>query len=131
MSGPLNAIPVVWRAVACEPPSVSNELQRRLQESLRDAMRERDRSRVSVLRTTLTAIGNAEAVDASPSRPALGLYANEVPRRVLSDDDALAIVRAARDEHLAAATEMSGLGRTDVADELAHQAAVLESFLDG
>ena len=110
---------------------VSTDLHARLRAAMRDAMRARDRSRVSVLRTTLTAIGNAEAVDASPSRPGSGLYANEVPRRVLSDDDALAIVRAARDEHLEAAAEMTRVGRTDVAGELAHQAAVLESFLDG
>jgi uncharacterized protein YqeY len=54
-------------------------LRERLQAGLAPALRAGDAARVSVLRTTLAAVANAEAVDASGARPASGAFAGDVP----------------------------------------------------
>jgi hypothetical protein len=91
-------------------------------------MRTGDQLRVSVLRTTLAAVANAEAVDAATSvRPRQGAFAGDVPRRELSEDDVRSIVAAARDELRTAEDELRGLGQADAADDLSAQAGVLEA----
>jgi hypothetical protein len=64
-----------------------------MQHDLRDAMKSRDRLRVSVLRSTLGAIGNAEAVP-SDARPNVSGRdePTEVARRELSEADVRAVV---------------------------------------
>jgi uncharacterized protein YqeY len=54
-------------------------LRERLQAGLAPALRAGDATRLSVLRTTLAAVANAEAVDASGARPASGAFAGDVP----------------------------------------------------
>jgi uncharacterized protein YqeY len=68
-------------------------LRDRLQQDLRDAMKARDRLRVDVLRTTLGAIANAEAVpsDARPNVPGRD-EPTEVARRELREADVVAVV---------------------------------------
>ena len=68
-------------------------IRERLQAALSDALRSRDALRMSVLRTTLSAIANAEAVEVAP-----GTTATEVARRALSEDDVRAVVVAERHE---------------------------------
>jgi hypothetical protein len=70
-------------------------IRARLQDDLRDAMKARDKVRVGVLRATLGAIANGEAVptDAPPNvpgRPEAG--ATEVPRRDLDEGAVRAII---------------------------------------
>ena len=92
-------------------------------------MNARDGVAITVLRTTLAAIDNAEAVDASPREPrgtgshhvagtSVGVGSSDVTRRVLSDADIGAIIREEFDERRQAATEYEKLGRVDVADAL-------------
>ena len=93
---------------------VGNEAIRgRLRSALRDALRARDTTAASALRSALAAIENASAVPAGPPPPAasgphfagaaVGLGAGEAPRRHLTDGEAERIVRAERAEREAAA----------------------------
>ena len=102
-----------------------------MQADLTAAMKARDSTRVAVLRATLAAIANAEAV-ASDGRVSLTAPAGstEVARRELSDVDVRAIIERERTELLGAADEREGLGRPDDAVELRAQAAVLEGYLE-
>jgi uncharacterized protein YqeY len=96
----------------------------RLQRALSDALRSRDQVRTSVLRTTLSAIANAEAVEV----PA-GTTATELPRRDLTEDDVRAVVTAERAELESAAAELRAHDRPDAASELDAKAAVLVEVL--
>ncbi|WP_377322501.1 hypothetical protein ACFJIY_23945 [Pimelobacter simplex] len=88
-----------------------SDLADRLRADLTTALRARDRTRASVLRTVLGAIANAEAVPVPQAAPPLaegviagavvGLGAAEAPRRELREDDVRAIVVAERDDLLA------------------------------
>ncbi|TSE00189.1 hypothetical protein FOS14_10110 [Skermania sp. ID1734] len=96
-------------------------------------MRERDRTALTALRSTLAAIDNAEAVDtatrAGAIEAAVGLGAAEVARRELSDAQVEAIVRAEIAERKTAASEYEGVGESARADALRAEAAVLTAQL--
>jgi uncharacterized protein YqeY len=99
-------------------------LRVRLQSELTDAMRARDARRTSVLRSTLSAIANAEAVEV----PAV-VTATEVPRRDLSEDDIRAIVAREHDDLVETATMLRADAKVDEARELEAHAAVLAGAL--
>lgn len=92
-------------------------------------MKAHDPKAVSVLRTTLAAIANAEAVDATASVPRRGLFANETARRQLSVEEIREVVADQRRELEDAAAELHKLGRVERAEELTAGAAVLDSYL--
>src|SRR5205807_7921273 len=98
-----------------------------MQADLPAAIKARDASRVSVLRTTLAALANAEAVDLSGPRSAAGLL-GDVERKRLSERDMREIVSRERDELWAAAEEMERLGQRRQAVELETRAGILESY---
>jgi uncharacterized protein YqeY len=104
---------------------VDTSIRQRMQEDLRAAMQARDRLAVSVLRYTLAAVANAEAVDPATA----GRHATEVERKHLTEDDIVAIITAERDDLRAATTEMTSLHQDDKADELAQQARLLDRYL--
>lgn len=104
-------------------------LRERLDVDLRAALRERDRTRISVLRTTLSAISNAEAVDAAASREGRGVYANEVARRELTAGEVLAIVEREHAELVTSAEEYEAGRQRDAAKELRMKAAILAAYL--
>jgi uncharacterized protein YqeY len=118
-------------------PDPGAPLRPRLREALTTAMRARDRVAVAVLRSTLAAIDNAEAVD----RPAgadrrlaieqipAGAGATEAERRVLSQAQVEQIVRAEMAERERAAREYDRAGRPDVAERLRSEASVLAPHL--
>ena len=87
-------------------------------------MQARDASATSVLRTTLSAIANAEAVEVPP-----GTTATELPRRELTEQDIHAIVRGEHDDLTTTAIELRSHGRDDDAAELDAKASVLRSVL--
>jgi uncharacterized protein YqeY len=112
----------------------------RLREDLSAAMKARDRVAITVLRTTLAAIDNAEAVDFSPGETPVtgshhvagasaGVGSTDVTRRVLSDADIDAVIREQADECQQAAAEYEKLGRVQAAGALRRQAAVLDKYL--
>ena len=107
-------------------------LRERLETALREALRARDRVAVAALRSAVSAIDNAGAVEGpSRFRPRLGVGAADVARRELSLHDVEGIVRAEIADRVAAAADYERLGRAGEANRLLAEAAVLESHLDG
>jgi hypothetical protein len=112
-------------------------LRDRLRAALPAAMKARDRTAVSALRSTLSAIDNAEAVERpagadrglSIEQSAVGVGAMEVARRDLSDDDVERIVRAEIAERESAATGYAASGRVERAETLRAEAALLTALL--
>src|SRR5687768_12042934 len=99
--------------------AVPSPILERLQADLGTALRARDALRTSVLRSTLSAIANAEAVEVPP-----GTTATEVSRKALTDDDIRAVVLAERAELVSAARDLRAHARPDAADELEARAAI-------
>jgi len=100
-------------------------IREQMQSDLRAAMQARQRVAVSVLRATLAAIANAEAVDPATA----DRHATEVDRKHLTGDDIAAIVTVERDDLRAASKEMASLRQDEKAAELAEQAALLDGYL--
>jgi uncharacterized protein YqeY len=103
-------------------------------------MKQRDRTAVSVLRSALAAIDNAEApplgdvpahlaVGEHVAGVAVGVGASEIGRRHLTDEDLHAIVELEVTQRATAAEEYERLGRSDLADGLRAEADVLRSYL--
>jgi uncharacterized protein YqeY len=118
------------------------DVRARLRLALTDALRARDIIAVSALRSALSAIGNAEAVDAGPAAApgpgsphvagaAVGLGATEARRRSLSTAETEQIVRAEAGERQRAAREYERAGHADQADRLRREARVLMSVVVG
>jgi len=116
----------------------SDALIERLRSARTDAMRGRDRAATSALRTTLSAIANAEAVDpdAAPTPDSTtiagavtGVAASDVERRQLSSADVLAIVQSEIDDLRRSADDYDRLGRAEQAAELRHGAEAIERVL--
>jgi uncharacterized protein YqeY len=121
------------------PPSDLPALRTALQADLRVALKARATEAVSALRTSLAALDNAAAVpvSAQPNARAsqhvagaqAGVGSTEVPRRVLSIDEARGILQAQIDERLAVATEYEANDRGDAAARLRREADVLRRYL--
>ena len=100
-----------------------------MQADLKAAMSAKDRTTVAVLRTTLAALSNAEAVSADGSAPAQGTFANDVDRKVLDDADVVAVIERERAELAASADEYDAVGQAEEASALRAQLAVLDRYL--
>ena len=103
---------------------MSAPIRDRMQADLKVAMRERDAIAASVLRTTLSAVANAEAVEL-PAR----ITDTEVERKHLTEDDIRVVVRGEQDDLETTAAQLRRLGKLDDADALIAKAAVLEGYL--
>jgi uncharacterized protein len=119
-----------------DPPTHAKDLRGRLQADLRDALKGRDRTRTSVIRTALAALANAEAVEAQPvtdrsahPQGAGGLYAAEVERRALTDDETRRVLGEVHDDLLRSADELAGLARVRQAEELRAEADILAAYV--
>jgi uncharacterized protein YqeY len=110
-------------------------LRERLRAALPVAMKARDRTAISALRSALGAIDNAEAIDTVDTRAggietsAIGLGAAEARRRDLTEADIEHIVRTEVSDRITAAAEYDALGRTDHRDSLRAEAATLDALL--
>jgi uncharacterized protein YqeY len=111
---------------------VSINVRERLRIALPGAIKQRDRTLVAVLRATLAALDNAEAVAVTddPGNLALqetpvGVGAREVARRELSDEDMERLVRAEIDERRTAAQVYEQAGAHEHARRLRHEADTL------
>ncbi|MDP3889937.1 hypothetical protein [Nocardioides sp.] len=115
-------------------------LQAQLKADLTRAMRAGERPTMSVLRTALAAIANAEA-QAVPHTPAsqmnstpiagatAGLGSTDIPRRTLTDDEMREVIGAERSERLMVADTLHEAGRGADAQRLRDEASVLERYL--
>lgn len=107
------------------------QLRQQLRDSLREALRARDAAAITALRSALSAIDNAEAVeDNSPRTPRLGVGAGDVQRRVLSAPELLEIIRREIRERVQAADQYATLGQSAAAERLRAEVAVLKTQLD-
>lgn len=103
-------------------------LRARVEADLKASLRARDRAATATLRSLLAAFDNAGAVPLTAAHVPVYGRANEVARRVLSDDDLRAIVAREADELRAAASEYVAHGRPE-ADELWAGIEVLSRYL--
>ena len=102
-------------------------------------MKDRDKVGLAAYRAALSVVDNAEAADLAQA-PAVqpgtiaggvsGLGAGEVPRRVMSDDELDALLRAEAAQWEATATDYERHGRVDSAMRLYAEAAALTQLLD-
>jgi uncharacterized protein YqeY len=95
---------------------------------------------VAALRSALTALDNAGAVEVRASRvggtehvagAAAGVGSTDVARLALTDDDVRAILRSQIEEHSRAAGEYARIGRDDIAERLRSEAGVRAAYLAG
>ena len=121
--------------------SLSNpdRVRRRLRDSLKVAMRARGGVATLAIRSAMSAIDNAEAVDLSHAPPPkrgtvgdirLGVGAAEAARRELSAQEVVEVIRAEVTDRLEAAVEYERPGRTDEASRLKAEANALASILE-
>lgn len=92
------------------------------------AIKARDAARVTVLRTTLAAIDNAESVGPAYDIQRTGLF-DDVARRQLGEGEIHAIVQGEYDDLLQTINTLRRLGPDGPADHLAEQATVLAGYL--
>lgn len=118
----------------------ASALRAQLRAALTQAMKARDAVAVRVLRTTIGAVENAEAVPAgaflSTDAPqshiagaATGVGATEAARREMSVDDVLEIIGHEMRERVVEADQYEGGGHGERAQSLRAEAAVLAAFL--
>ena len=95
-------------------PSIST----RLRADLTVGLKAQDRVTVAALRSALTALDNAGAVEAPAARAegsehiagtTAGVGSTDIARRVLSEDDVRTILRSVADEHSRAAGEYAAV----------------------
>jgi uncharacterized protein len=117
-----------------KPENSSSELDQtpiraRLKAGLTKAMKTRQSAVVSILRTVLAAIDNAEAVELPPNFvPGMG-QSNDVPRKVLTETQMRDIVHNEIRALQSATAEYEQLGKPEEADTLRNQAAALSEYL--
>jgi uncharacterized protein YqeY len=109
---------------------MSRSIREQMQADLMTALKGGDLVAVSVLRTTLAALSNAEAVDPEPGAPLVraGLI-GDVERRWLSADVIASIVGRERDELQATAALLEEAGRPVEAAGCRARAAILDGYL--
>lgn len=112
-------------------------IENRARTWLREAVRSHDTVTVSALRSLIGAIGNAEAVPVGDATSvpttsehvaggSVGVGSSEVPRRVLDEDDVVALVEAEIRERRSA---MEAYGSSEKTHRLAAEIVVLEGLL--
>ncbi len=113
-------------------------LQARLRADLLTARKARDTTATAVLRSTLSAIANAEALPVAEAAlsaegpiagAASGVGATEAARRDLTDDDVRGIITDEQTERLSAATDMESHGAGEKAEQLRAEAELLAAYL--
>ena len=113
-----------------------SELRDGLRTELRQAMRDRDRDTVRVLRSVLGAIDNAEYDDVAAPRAgaveasAISVGAAEAASRALTDADVRAVVEAERVERADSIAEFERAGHGAAADPVRAEVAVIRGVLD-
>jgi uncharacterized protein YqeY len=128
--------PATTTVKAVEEPAA--HWRQTLRARLMAARKDRDTTRVSALRSALSAIDNAETPDAAhldgPTGGTIagsvsGVGAAEVPRRSLTDAEIRTLLRAEVDERLEAAARIDAGGHAERATAVRAEAAVLVELL--
>lgn len=92
-----------------------------------------DEAAVGVLRVAIAAIENAEAQPLDRTNQSelhlTGTSSSDVPRRVIDEEAARALVASELEELLAAARQYDSLGESEASARVGHQADVLREIL--
>ncbi|MBL8098430.1 MAG: GatB/YqeY domain-containing protein [Anaerolineales bacterium] len=104
-------------------------IREQLKHGLKAAMKARQNEVVSVLRSALSAIDNAEAVPLDDSMVAVVGRLNEVPRKELSEEDMRAIVQAEADALKTSIAGYQSIGKLEEAEGLQTQWEALSQYL--
>jgi len=104
--------------------TAANHIRDVLRADLKTAMVEHRADDVSLIRTLIAAIDNAEAVDLPE-----GATSAEVPRKVLGEGDVAAVLRAEVASRQLAAAQIRERGGTAEADRLDNEANRLAAYL--
>ena len=105
-------------------------LAERLKADLRGAMKARQSSTVTTIRSMLAAIDNAGAVEQDAAiKPAVG-RSGDVPRKELTEEQVRALLQNEADNRRAAITTYARLGRQADADCLRAELQVFAQYLD-
>ena len=100
------------------------------------ARKDRDATRVSALRSALSAIDNAETPEgpvpaaSAIADSAVGIGAADITRRALTDDDIRSLMRREIDERHEAAEQIAEAGHADRAAAIRGEASVLGALLE-
>jgi uncharacterized protein YqeY len=103
-------------------------LRVRLRADLEKARKAKDPETVTLIRTLIAAIDNAEAIDMQAS--AAVNSPGEVSRRILSDEEIMNIVLREGTELRAAAEDYERLGRSDEANRLRSLSLVADRYAE-
>jgi len=99
-----------------------------MKNDLMRATKERNTVAVSVLRSLLSAIDNAEAVPLTGEHLPTEGFGPETARRYLTEDDILRIITRERDERLATITIYERYGRESAASQLKREVELIASY---
>lgn len=113
-------------------------LRLQMRQALREAMRARDKTAVSALRSTLAVLDNAEAVPVGAAElrgvaieeAPVGVGVTEAARRELTEQHITDLVRAEAEERLMLAAQFTAPAQADRAIRLREEADVLLRLLD-
>ena len=97
---------------------------------LYEAMKSRQRDVVTTLRTILSEIANAEAVEADTDFVPMIGRTNDVPRRTLTDDDIRQILEAEAARHREAMAEFENVGRLDEVERLQFGLDIINRYIE-
>lgn len=116
--------------------SPATAMKRRLRDDLKAAMQARRLGEVRLLRGLIAALDNAEAVPLAAGHERYVLLdfgdgSAEDPRRALGAAEVEGLLRSEQAERQAAAAELGALGRTEAAQTLIEEAAVVGRYLVG
>jgi uncharacterized protein YqeY len=106
-----------------------SDIRSRLSSDLTSAMKTGDKVRIRVVRSTLTAIANAEAVEASTRAGGTMGYSN-VPRRQVGRAEIIGLIESEIGEREIAAAQYHDVGRPAEAEALEEEMGVLRAYLD-
>lgn len=106
-------------------------VRNRMKTDLRQAMKERDMATVATLRTMLAALDNAEAVpvEVNASFQWMPGQHSDVPRKALSEEEFLQILRKEAVGRRTAIATYEGLGRIEEAERLRAELSVFERYI--
>lgn len=104
-------------------------IRERLKEGLLAAMKAKNLEAVAALRTALAAIDNAEAVEPGNQSAPIVNRSADVPRKALSEEDIIALVRSEATDLRKAAVQYDSIGQVKRAEELRLKLKALEPFI--
>lgn len=100
-----------------------------LKADLLKARKARDGVRVETLRTMISALDNATAVEVDASFVPIEGHTPDVPRRELSEQDCLGILRVEAEGRQSALAQYEQLGRANEAARLREELAIVAEYL--